>query len=314
MKLIKNWAEFPTSLKNSAIAIGNFDGIHIGHQKLISIAKNLAAEQNIPWGILTFEPHPRQFFAPNSKPFRITPLKEKARILKNMGADFLCAAPFNKEFASLSGRDFIKETLIKSLAAKHIICGEDFQFGNKKSGSIIDLKSNKNFQTHIAKEIKNSNNTRYSSSLIRNAIEAGEMETAQKMLGRSFEIEGKIIKGNQYGRKLGFPTANLKLGDYIRPKYGIYAIKATPAETSPNTPKIWHNGVANLGIRPTIGDNQELLEAHLFNFNQEIYNQNWRIKLKKYIRKEQSFNTQKELRNAIKQDCKKAQNIINQNK
>ena len=294
--------------QNCCLTIGNFDGIHIGHKAILSQVINHAKINNCHSALLTFDPHP--IFTLNKKitnNFLITNLKQKQKILKDCGLDYLFIINFDQEIANLSANSFIKKFLIDQLNIKHLIIGYDFIFGKNKSGDANLLrqaatKYQFNFSQVSAQvsNFKNNDQQIYSSSLIRQLINQGKIKQANKLLGHDFSISATVIKGQQQGRTIGFPTANLKLDEkIIKPKYGVYHVKAITKDGT------MHNAIANFGIRPTVNNNQEILEVHIPNFKNNIYHQNLTINFIDFIRDEKKFSSLEKLQQQIKQDLTK---------
>ncbi len=289
--------------KNSIILIGNFDGVHLGHQKLFSLAKKYKKKFSLKVGVLTFEPMPKMFFNNKIKNFRISSLEQKINYLKNLKVDFIIAKKFDKKFSKIKSISFIKEILEKKLKAKFIFVSNNFRFGNKREGSVrqlIKFESVCSFKVVkpqpllIKKKIA-------SSTLIRNFLQKGKLEKANMFLNRKWSIQGKVQKGRQLGKKIGFPTANLDIKDYVLAKPGVYAVRAKRSNTDN-----YLKGIANLGYRPTFNGKKILLEVHLFNFFGNLYNKYLTVEFKKFIRNEKKFKNIDQLRKQIKIDLLKA--------
>ena len=289
--------------RNSIILIGNFDGVHLGHQKLFSLAKKYKKKYSSKIGVLTFEPMPKMFFNKKLKNFRISSLAQKINFLKNLKVDFIINKKFDKKFSKIKSINFIKEILGKNLKPKFIFVSNNFRFGNKREGnvrqliqfeSICGFKVIKPAPLLINKKIA-------SSSLIRNFLQKGKLKKANQILNRNWSIYGKVQKGRQLGKKIGFPTANIDIKDYVLGCPGVYAIRVK-IPTRDN----YVNGIANLGYRPTFNGKKILLEVHLFNFSGNLYNKYLTVEFKKFIRKEKKFKNLDELRKQIKIDLLKA--------
>ncbi len=282
------------------IIIGNFDGVHKGHQELIKFSQKIAKERNYKLGILTFEPHPISFFSSNIKNYRITNKSLKAEILAGFAIDFLINAEFNQEFANISAEDFIEKILVRKLNSKIVITGEDFIFGKNRRGNknlLSEYSKNLGFE-YISCSLKNDdNNIKYSSRNIRKEIEQANLEAVNKMLGRNYIIEGEVRKGRAEGRKLGFPTANLEFEDFIIPKFGVYFCNI-------NIENKTYKALANIGIRPSFNLSEPLIEVHIPNFSQDIYGKKIKVELVKFIRDEKKFNSIDELKAQISDDIK----------
>ena len=286
---------------NGVIAIGNFDGLHLGHQKVIKEAKRKAKKNNIPFGVMTFEPVPVMFFNNKIKNHRINSLEQKKTQLKKFKLDFLIIINFNKNFSSQSAEEFIKKIIFKKTKCKYLYVSKNFKFGYKRQGDIKTLKKFEKkykFKNIVTKPYKKGNKI-ISSTFLRKKIRLGKLDEVNKLLNRNWCINGKVIKGQRRGRKIGFPTCNLKLNDYVVPKLGVYAVKVK----SKNFHK---NGIANIGYRPTFNGQNLLLETNIFGINKNLYNKVISIYFKKFIRSEKKFRNLKHLKKQIKIDIKKA--------
>ena len=289
--------------RNSIILIGNFDGVHLGHQKLFSLAKKYKKKYSSKIGVLTFEPMPKMFFNKKLKNFRISSLAQKINFLKNLKVDFIINKKFDKKFSKIKSINFIKEILGKNLKPKFIFVSNNFRFGNKREGNVrqlIKFESICGFKV-IKPEPLLINKMIASSSLIRNFLQKGKLKKANQILNRNWSIYGKVQKGRQLGKKIGFPTANIDIKDYVLGCPGVYAIRVK-IPTRDN----YVNGIANLGYRPTFNGKKILLEVHLFNFSGNLYNKYLTVEFKKFIRKEKKFKNLDELRKQIKVDLLKA--------
>ncbi len=283
------------------IAIGNFDGLHLGHQKVIKEAKQKAKKQRVPFGVMTFEPLPVMFFNKKIKSHRINSLEQKKDQLKKFKLDFLIIIKFNKIFSSQSAEEFIKKIIFKKTRCRYLYVSKNFKFGFKRQGNIKTLKKFEkkyNFKNIVTKPYKKGNIT-ISSTFLRKKIRLGKIEQVNKLLNRNWSINGKVIKGHRRGRKIGFPTCNLKLSDYVVPKLGVYAVKV-------KSTNFYNNGIANIGYRPTFNGQNLLLETNIFGINKNLYNKVISIKFKKFIRSEKKFRDLKHLKKQIKLDIQKA--------
>ena len=286
---------------NGVIAIGNFDGLHLGHQKVIKEAKQKAKKNNLPFGVMTFEPLPVMFFNNKIKNHRINSLEQKKTQLKKFKLDFLIIIKFNKNFSSQSAEEFIKKIIFKKTKCKYLYVSKNFKFGFKRQGNIKTLKNFEkkyNFNNIVTKPYKKNNKT-ISSTFLRKKIRLGKIDEVNKLLNRNWSISGKVIKGQKRGRKIGFPTCNLKLSDYVVPKLGVYAVKVKGKN-------FFKNGIANIGYRPTFNGQNLLLETNIFGINKNLYNKVIRIYFKKFIRPEKKFRNLKHLKVQIKLDIKQA--------
>ncbi len=271
---------------NGVIAIGNFDGLHLGHQKVINEAKQKAKKNKIPFGVMTFEPVPVMFFDKKIKNHRINSLNQKISQLKKFKLDFLIMIKFNKKFSSQSAEQFIRNIIFKKTKCRYLYVSKNFKFGYKRQGNIRTLKKFEKkyrFKNIITIPFKK-NNKIISSTLIRNKIRSGKIFEVNKLLNRNWSIIGKVEKGQRRGRKIGFPTCNLKLNDYVIPKLGVYAVTVK----SNNFNK---NGIANIGYRPTFKGQNLLLETNIFGINKNLYNKVISINFKRFIRPEKLLNS-----------------------
>ena len=309
MRIYKHYIELPEEFRNSSIAIGNFDGMHQGHCKVISRAGIFAHERGVPWGVLTFEPHPREIFDIDKPLFRLTPFDMKARQIEAMGVEFLVVIHFNTEFAKITAEEFVDQVIVQGFEASYVVSGFNFAFGHKRAGntSFLQMKGEQfGFGTTGIKQVLDDTGEIISSTRIRKFLLDGNPRAAGNLLGRNYEIEGIVSQGDQRGRKIGFPTANIKLDDHMRIANGVYAIKA--GIRGPDT--VWHDGVANLGYRPTFNGSQCVLETHLFDFNEDIYDAYLRVALIDFIRPEQKFDGVEGLTVQIKKDISQSKSIL----
>ena len=286
---------------NSAIAIGNFDGLHLGHQKIINEAKTKAKKKNLPFGVMTFEPVPVMFFSKNRKDHRINSLQQKKTQLKKLKLDFLIIIKFNKKFSSLTAEEFIERIIHKKTKCKYLYVSKNFKFGHKRQGNIQTLKKFEKkfkYKNIITKPYKKNNKT-ISSTFIRKKIRAGKINLVNKLLSRKWCIEGKVIRGSKRGRKIGFPTCNMNLNGYVVPKLGVYAVKV-------NSKDLNKRGIANIGLRPTFNGQNILLETNIFGINKNLYNKVISVSFKKFLRPEKKFRNVEHLKEQIKIDIKQA--------
>ena len=287
--------------RNGVIAIGNFDGLHLGHLKVINEAKVKAKKLNLPFGVMTFEPIPVMFFNKKLKNHRINSLEQKKNLLKKLKLDFLIVIKFNKYFSSLTAEDFIKKIIYKKIKCKYLYVSRNFKFGHKRRGNIKTLKKFEklfDYKRVITKPYKK-NNKIISSTIIRKKIKAGKIEEINKLLNRVWSVEGKVIKGQKRGRKIGFPTCNLKLDNYVIPRLGVYTVKVSNKNFN-------KNGIANIGYRPTFKGQSLLLETNIFGFRKNLYNKVINVSFEKFIRPEKKFKNLEYLKKQIKLDIKLA--------
>ena len=300
MKIYKN-ENLNKKYHKGVIAIGNFDGIHLGHQKVINEARKKAKSKKLPFGIITFEPVPVMYFNSKIKNHRINSLEQKKIQLKKLKLDFLIIIKFNKIFSSLTAEKFIKEIIYNKTKCSFLYVSKNFKFGYKRKGNIQTLKKYEklyNFKCLIIRPYKK-NKKIISSTLIRKKIINGKIREANTLLNREWNIKGKVIKGRQLGRKIGFPTCNLQLNDYIVPRNGVYAVKVKGSNFN-------KKGIANVGFRPTFNGKKLLLETNIFGIDKNLYNKEIDISFKKFIRREKKFKDLEHLKKQIKIDIKKA--------
>ena len=300
MKIYKN-VKLNKKHHKGVIAIGNFDGVHLGHQKVIAEARKKAKKNKIPLGIMTFEPVPVMFFNTKIKNHRINSLEQKKSQLKKLKVDFLIIIKFNKFFSSLTAKQFIIKIISNKTRCKFLYVSRNFKFGHKRQGNIQTLKDYEksyNYKSLIIKPYKK-NKKIISSSLIRKKIAEGKVQEANSLLNRKWEVKGKVIKGQKRGRLIGFPTCNIKLNNYIVPRLGVYAVKV-------NGQKFSKNGIANIGLRPTFNGKNLLLETNIFGINKNLYNKVISVSFRKFIRPEKKFRDLEHLKKQIKIDLKKA--------
>jgi riboflavin kinase / FMN adenylyltransferase len=300
MKIYKN-ANLGKKHHRGVIAIGNFDGIHLGHEKVIREAKSKAKKNKLPFGIMTFEPVPVMFFNSKIKNHRINSLEQKKNQLKKIKVDFLIIIKFNKKFSTLTAEKFIKDIINNKTKCQFLYVSKNFKFGYKRRGTVQTLKKYEkiyDFKSLITKPYK-MNKQIISSTLIRKKITSGKIQEANKLLNREWKIEGKVIKGQKRGRKIGFPTCNIKLKEYIVPRLGVYAVKIKGSQFN-------KKGIANIGFRPTFNGKNLLLETNIFGINKNLYNKDISVSFIKFIRPEKKFKDLEHLKRQIKIDIKKA--------
>ena len=296
----------PDNLKGSIVALGNFDGFHLGHQAVVGRAIQRGFHERRPVIVATFDPHPVRYFKPDLPPFRLTTLDQRESLFAHAGADAMLVFEFGEELRSTSAEAFVTDLLGKTIGAAGVVTGDDFTFGKGRTGSIQLLQGLGAQHGIVAEAVAPVllGGIRISSGRIREALETGDTGLATKLMSRDFAIIGMVQSGDKRGRELGYPTANLELGDYQRPRYGIYAVRVTLDDGSE------HAGVANLGIRPTFEPPQELLETHLFDFNGDLYGHNIEVALHAFIRDEQKFETIDTLVEEMKRDEAEARHLL----
>ena len=310
VKKLKFYNNFKVSKKhkNSIILIGNFDGLHLGHQKLFDLAKKYKKKFKLKIGVITFEPMPKMYFNRSLKNFRISNLSQKVKNLEKLKIDFLIIKKFNKKFSKIKSKTFIQKTLHANLKAKYIFVSNNFRFGNKREGNVNQLKNNEekyNYKTINPKPLVLKNKT-ISSTFIRKLLSKGKIENANKLLGRNWNIQSKVEKGRQRGKKIGFPTCNMNIKDYVIAKTGVYAVKIYQKNKN-----FFLKGIANLGYRPTFKQKKLLLEVHIFNYYGNLYNKHLTIEFISFIRKEKKFKNINQLKKQINLDIKIAKKKLN---
>ena len=307
LKLYKNFSIL-NKHKNSILLIGNFDGLHIGHQKLFKLAKQYKRKFKIKIGVLTFDPIPKMFFDNKLKNFKVCNLNQKINYLKKFKIDFVIIKKFNKQFSKINYFNFIDRILSKKLSPKYIFVSNNFRFGNKREGDVNELiRNEKNYNYKIIKpkpfKLKN---TVISSTLIRKLLSNGKIELANRLLSRNWSIESKVEKGRQLGKKMGFPTCNLNIKNYVIAKTGVYAVKIYKKNKNFSL-----KGIANLGYRPTFNQKKILLEVYIFNFSGNLYNKHLTIEFINFIRREKKFKNINQLKKQINLDLKSAKKKLN---
>ena len=299
MEIFNSLQDLPQDFSGQVIAIGNFDGVHKGHRHLLACADNVARDKDLQVGVLTFEPHPRRLFRPDEPPGRITPCDLKAERLAESGAAFMMALNFNWEFASQSAEDFVRDILVNGLGAAHVVVGADFRFGQLRKGDPAMIEA-AGIGVSVVEKIGG-----YSSSDVRQALRGGDMAAANAMLGWDWEVRGEVVKGDQRGRELGYPTANVKLEDTIHPAYGIYA-----ARVQIEGSEEWHMAAVNVGIRPMFEVPIAQVEAHILDFDADIYGRILRVRLVERLRSEAKFNSLEDLIAQMEKDCAQARLVL----
>jgi riboflavin kinase/FMN adenylyltransferase len=305
--MVKHYTNFNIKKlhRGSITLIGNFDGLHLGHQKLFQLAQSYKKKYNLKIGVVNFDPMPKMFFNKKLKNFRLSNIDQKIKLLSNLKVDFVITKKFDKKFSKTKALNFISQILNKKLSSKFIFVSNNFRFGNKREGNVNLLKKYEQlFNYKVVKPEPLIKSKRIvSSSLIRNLLEKGLLTKANNLLKRNWTIQGVVKKGRQVGKKIGFPTCNIDIQDYVLAKPGVYAVKVLRK----NSDK-YLKGIANLGYRPTFNQKKILLEVHIFNFSGNLYNKLLSVEFIKFIRKEKKFRNVNQLRVQIKKDLNIAQN------
>ncbi|HTZ36120.1 MAG TPA: bifunctional riboflavin kinase/FAD synthetase [Stellaceae bacterium] len=312
LRIIRHPASSAAYERGAVLAMGNFDGLHKGHAALIAKAAELAEARGAPRAVLTFEPHPRNVFMPGCEPFRLTPFRVKEREIARLGVDLLFIQHFDAAVALQSAEDFIDEVIVGAIGAAHIVVGHDSTFGNRRRGTPEMLRERgaaRGFAVSVVDPVRDGG-TAYSSTRIRELLKDGRPREAAAQLGRCWEIDGRVALGDQRGRTIGFPTANLGLGEYLRPRFGVYAVRVSG--DGPDDPLAGRSvdGVANIGLRPTVGTLVPRLEAHLFDVDCDLYGRHLRVALVDFIRPERKFSGLDELKAQIAADAQTARTIL----
>ena len=306
MQIYRHFEHLPAAGKGASIAIGNFDGVHRGHQALLACAKAEGAKIGAKLGALVFEPHPQEFFRPEGARFRLTPFRAKARLLEHYGTDILYALHFDRAMASLTAEQFVDKVLVEGLHVRHIVVGSDFQFGKGRTGDTKLLRAMgepHGYDVTIFEPVGAGSEHKISSTRIREALREGKPEEAARLLGHWWTVEGRVEHGDKRGRTLGFPTANVSLEGTLEPALGIYAVRV---EVDGHR----YNGAANYGRRPTFDKKDVLLEVHVFDFNADIYGQQIIVEFVAFLRPEVKFASVEELTLQIAADCDEAKRVL----
>jgi riboflavin kinase / FMN adenylyltransferase len=307
LEVFHQWRDLPPEAKGAAVAFGHFDGVHLGHQAVIRDAADAAYRLGVPLGVVTLEPHAQRLFHPDDPPSRLMTLHQLGRAVAELGVERLYLLPFGQQMASLSDRAFVEDVLVGGLGVRHVGVGFDVTFGNERSGSPASMKryaEAHGVSVSVTSEIDGPDGAKISSTAIRTALRTGDPVQAARLLGRPFAIEGVVEKGQQLGRKLGIPTANVSLGEYVVPQLGSYATRTRLKDGR-------HlGGATNIGINPTTGVVEARLEVFLFNFDEDIYGEVIETELIGFIRPEAKFPSIDAMMDVIRDDVAKAHEIL----
>ena len=309
MRIIRDYTYVTEIDRGASAAIGNFDGVHLGHQSVIDIARRAGAEIDAPLGVMTFEPHPRQYFSPTTAPFRLMSAPARANRLEKIGVERLYELNFNSALSALSPRDFAGRVIADGLGLRHVVVGADFCFGKGRLGTAEDLITfgqEMGFGVTIAKLLERESG-QVSSTAIRNALTNGDPRAASAMLGHWHRIEGTVITGDQRGRELGYPTANMSIDGLHPPRFGVYAVLVDVLD-GPHKGR--YHGAASMGVRPMFGVNTPNLETFLFDFKGDLYGASLSVALVDYLRPEEKFDSLEALITQMDADCKTARDIL----
>ncbi|WP_408591771.1 bifunctional riboflavin kinase/FAD synthetase [Novosphingobium sp.] len=296
----------PDALRGAVIALGNFDGFHLGHQAVAGEAVRRARDEGRPAIIATFDPHPVRHFDPAAAPFRLTTLDQREELFAQAGADAMLVFHFDADLAATSADDFVRALLIERLGAAAVVTGEDFTFGHKRGGNVSVLAqvgAQNGLAAHAVGPVIAQNEV-VSSSRIRTALQAGDCATAARLMTRPFAVRGIVQHGDKVGRTINFPTANLDMVDYLRPRYGIYAVTGRLPDGR------MLQGAANIGIRPTFDPPKELLEPHFFDFSEDLYGQSIEVAFHHFLRPEAKFDSLDALVAQMERDCAQAKRLL----
>lgn len=309
MRIIRDYQFAEKSDRGASVAIGNFDGVHLGHQYVIDLARKAGVAVGAPLGVMTFEPHPREYFAPKSPPFRLMGPEARAHRLEKVGVERLYELSFNDTLSALSPRAFAQDVIVDGLGLRHVVVGADFCFGQGRAGNADDLTAlgaELGFGVTIA-PLMSDDVGEVSSTAIRQALGDGRPQDAARMLGHLHRIEGEVIRGDQRGRDLGYPTANMSIAGLHPPKFGVYVVEVEIL-TGPH--KGTYGGAASMGTRPMFGENMPNLESFIFDFKGDIYGEHLSVALIDYLRPEEVFDSLEALITQMNADCDKAREIL----
>lgn len=306
LKVIHHWKDLADADRGAAVALGNFDGVHRGHQRVIAQAAKGAQQHGCPLGVISFEPHPRRLFQPDQPAFRLMTPHQQAGALEDLGVDRFYVLNFDYEMASLTDREFVETVLVKGLGVRHVAVGFDISFGKGRTGSPEAMKAygeELGFTVSVADPV-GAGGEKFSSTAVREALRDGNPEAAAAILGRPFAIEGVVRRGKQLGRELGFPTANVMLGDYVVPKFGVYATRTR----LPDGREI--AGASSIGVNPTTGEEEPRLEVWLFDFDEDLYGQQIETDLIAFLRPEEKFESVEIMVDQIRRDEATARSLL----
>jgi len=308
IRVIRGWKDLPQGDRGAAVAMGSFDGVHKGHQQVIELAARAANDLGAPLGVITFDPHPRVYFRPDEPAFRLMKTDQQARALEKLNVDILYVLPLDPELAGMTDREFAAQVLHDGLGARHVAVGFDNSFGKGRTGTPDTMRAygqEMGFGVSVAEPVGDVEGDKFSSTAVREALRDGRPEEATEILGRPFAIEGSVQRGRQLGRKLGFPTANVPLADYVSPRFGVYATRTRLSDGREFA------GVANIGVNPTVqGETQPLLEVWLFDFDEDIYDRVIETDLVAFLRPEEKFDSLEIMTEQVMRDAANARRIL----
>ena len=308
IRVIRGWDDLPAGDRGAAVAMGSFDGVHRGHQRVIDLAAKAAVDLGAPLGVITFDPHPRVYFRPNEPAFRLMKPDQQARALEKLGVDMLYVLPLDAALAGMTDREFATEVLYQGLGARHVAVGFDNSFGKGRTGTPDTMRTygrELGFDVSVAEPVGDGGGEKFSSTAVREALREGHPELAAEILGRPFAIEGPVQRGRQLGRKLGFPTANVDMADYVSPRFGVYATRTRLSDGRVI------DGVANIGVNPTVqGITRPLLEVWLFDFDEDIYDRIIETDLITFLRPEEKFESLEAMTEQVMADARRARELL----
>jgi len=311
MRIFRHYDDVPGSLRGAVVAIGNFDGVHRGHRALIAEARLQAEARKVPLLVMSFEPHPQEFFKPSDESFRLTPLRAKARLLADLGVDALFALTFDSDLARMTPQDFVQKVLIDGLGIAAAVVGHDFEFGKGRSGNLAVLAymgEMEGLAVTAFDTVTAGGDEKISSTLIRRLLKEGKPQEAARLLGHWWAVEARVEHGDARGREMGFPTANMRLGHCLAPAFGIYAVRVAIVDNDRVVGR--HDGVANFGIRPMYKVSVPLMETHLFDFSGDLYGKYLSVELVAFLRSEAKFDNLQALIDQIAKDAAAARDIL----
>ncbi|MDP3661206.1 bifunctional riboflavin kinase/FAD synthetase [Phenylobacterium sp.] len=306
VRVIRRWRDLPAADRGAAVAFGNFDGVHRGHQQVINDAKRAAETLGAPLGVISFDPHPRRIYQPDAPSFRLMKAEQQARVLAEMGVERLYLLPFDAQIGDMTDREFATKVLSEGLGVRHVAVGFDITFGKGRTGSpelMAEYGAELGFSVSAAEAVGD-DGEKYSSTAVRAALREGRTDIAADILGRPFAIQGEVQRGRQLGRKFGYPTANVALDDYVRPRFGVYATRTRLPDGR------WQAGVANLGVNPTVGEVAPVLETWLFDFDEDLYGQILETQLIAFLRPEEKFADVEIMNRHVMADAARAREIL----
>ena len=309
MRICRQYGRVPPAARGAAVALGNFDGVHLGHRGVIGRAANVARDEGLPLGVISFEPHPATVLRADSAPSRLTPFRAKTRRLRECGVDWFFCMRFTRAFAEMSVEAFVDDVLVDGLGVKHVTIGHDYRFGRHRMGDhqlLEDAGAAQGFGVTSVAAIGNAGEV-YSSTRVRQYLQRGEPRLAAAVLGHLWEVEARVGRGDARGRNLGYPTANLRLDEHVEPAFGIYAVWAGIVEGSETH---WHPAVASCGVRPTFGGKTVLLEVHVFDYQGDLYGKYLRVAFVNWIRPEEKFDDVDDLVRHMDEDCYNARFML----